>query len=638
MEPGQFLRFSTRIFCAGLLLILGSCRTTPGGEVGPQGWSDEEQSWWYEATQGSRLMPLSWMQTLEQADSSAPFLADANMARFGFLPRTTSFGSRLPVGFAIDDNNDKNLSFSKLDWFEGQGETEKWIGLNCSACHTTQINFGDKALRIDGGPSLVDFQAFVEAVDAALVATRDQPDKWDRFAQKVLGGSQAAEVRPARDTPANRARLKTAIAELIAWQELTERLNSTPIRYGPARLDAFGHIYNKVSMFTQDPQPVANPADAPVSYPFLWDIYRHDKLQWNGIAANSRLKLGNGRFLDYGALGRNTGEVIGVFGDVVIKPVKPKPNGAGYERPSLAGYKSSVWANSLDRLETLLRKLRAPAWNPEFFRETQDDDSKERLRDEGAALFESKCAGCHGQFAGTAPYKVTMVPIRASERALSEPLNPADPTAEAMKRLPNLTDPWMACNAYTYSTRSGVLSGTPQDYITGTQIKETAPIATLLATTVKGALVGKKGQILADAGLTFLGIDRPPRVVTDDTPTAQERLAARLLTCLTDDSPLLAYKARPLDGIWSTAPYLHNGSVPTLYHLLLPAEQRPKTFLMGTRQYDPRHVGYVWEAAPGNSFTFDTKLRGNANGGHDYGAASLTDEQRWALVEFMKTL
>ncbi len=53
----------------------------------------------------------------------------------------------------------------------------------------------------------------------------------------------------------------------------------------------------------------------------------------------------------------------------------------------------------------------------------------------------------------------------------------------------------------------------------------------------------------------------------------------------------LKYKARELSGIWATAPYLHNGSVPSLYELLLPADQRSKRFYVGNAEFDPKHVG-----------------------------------------------
>ncbi|MFP6762192.1 MAG: hypothetical protein VB858_01200, partial [Planctomycetaceae bacterium] len=55
------------------------------------------------------------------------------------------------------------------------------------------------------------------------------------------------------------------------------------------------------------------------------------------------------------------------------------------------------------------------------------------------------------------------------------------------------------------------------------------------------------------------------------------------------------YPARPLAGVWSTAPFLHNGSVPTIYHLLLPADQRPRTFYVGSREFDPEKLGFHFE-------------------------------------------
>jgi hypothetical protein len=100
---------------------------------------------------------------------------------------------------------------------------------------------------------------------------------------------------------------------------------------------------------------------------------------------------------------------------------------------------------------------------------------------------------------------------------------------------------------------------------------------------------------------------------------------------------LLAYKARPLNGIWAAAPYLHNGSVPSLYALLLPPAERPDRFAVGRWEYDPKHVGYASDGQV--PFVLDTSLpgNGNSNGGHEYGT-KLAEEDRWALVEYLKTL
>jgi hypothetical protein len=100
----------------------------------------------------------------------------------------------------------------------------------------------------------------------------------------------------------------------------------------------------------------------------------------------------------------------------------------------------------------------------------------------------------------------------------------------------------------------------------------------------------------------------------------------------------LEYKARPLNGIWATGPYLHNGSVPNLYELLLPSEQRSASFMVGSRELDLKHVGF---RADVGSFKFDTSLPGNSNKGHEgrpYGTDGLTDEERWQLIEYLKTL
>ncbi|MBE1285293.1 MAG: hypothetical protein GJ676_18415 [Rhodobacteraceae bacterium] len=99
------------------------------------------------------------------------------------------------------------------------------------------------------------------------------------------------------------------------------------------------------------------------------------------------------------------------------------------------------------------------------------------------------------------------------------------------------------------------------------------------------------------------------------------------------------YKARTLNGIWATAPYLHNGSVPSLYHLLSPPEERPSTWRYGGWEFDPKHVGLEEFDGP-DGFVLDTSKPGNRNTGHDsriFGKV-FTEDERWALIEYLKTL
>ncbi len=114
------------------------------------------------------------------------------------------------------------------------------------------------------------------------------------------------------------------------------------------------------------------------------------------------------------------------------------------------------------------------------------------------------------------------------------------------------------------------------------------------------------------------------------------------------------YANLPLDGIWARAPYLHNGSVPTLWDLLSPAEARPRVFTLGGDVYEQENMGFVHEVVSGSTaagftradgtphtgpaFVLDTGLRGNGNQGHT-GAAygtGLADEEKRDLIEYLK--
>ncbi len=106
-----------------------------------------------------------------------------------------------------------------------------------------------------------------------------------------------------------------------------------------------------------------------------------------------------------------------------------------------------------------------------------------------------------------------------------------------------------------------------------------------------------------------------------------------------DFQNLEGYLPLPLDGVWLRGPYLHNGSVPTLWHLLNP-DERPVTFYRGCDVIEARDVGFVWNVPDEGGrpfFRFNTRLRGNSNRGHIYGH-NLQDDEKRALIEYLKTL
>ena len=102
------------------------------------------------------------------------------------------------------------------------------------------------------------------------------------------------------------------------------------------------------------------------------------------------------------------------------------------------------------------------------------------------------------------------------------------------------------------------------------------------------------------------------------------------------------YANSPLDGVWLRAPYLHNGSVPTLRDLLKPAKHRPKVYFRGSDEYDPKSMGFKSESPTGPDgrayFRYDTTEPGNLNIGHEgeeFGT-NLREEDKTALIEYLK--
>ena len=592
-----------------------------------QGWSMAQTIAWYTQSQGSRLVPQAWIDHLEQADAAQPFLDPAYIARFRYLPNPTSgwsapeascpFDTKLPLGFTVDCQDDEKFTPTHLRWKAGQANNEPWVGMNCSACHTSVLSYQGKSMRFEGGPTMADFQGFTESLEKALRAAADDPQKFDRFAAGVLGANAAQ---------GDRDMLMAALKTRNDWNARLAALNATDLRYGFGRLDAIGHIFNKTALLAM-PQPdqkqLANPSDAPVSYPFLWNVPQLNKVEWNGLADN--IPIANG--VDVGALGRNTGEVIGVFGDVTIAP----PAGA------LSGYVSSIQIPRLIEMEEQISWLQPPkwpAWLPPL------DQAKV---DRGRTLFTGKhCDTCHSvpsaSWKRDDRYKVQLIQDFVPASFAAAPATPA-----SLLQTPVGTDMWMSCNTVMDRAHSGAFKTAKAGFGGVETTADDAFNVSMVKNAVIGSILQEKGAVLATGLAGVFGIDRglpPPHLGATFAAAASEAKEQRRTACLQFAHPeQIVYKARPLQGIWATAPYLHNGSVASLYELLLPAEKRMANFHVGTVEFDPKTVGYVTDAsAAGNEFTFDTSLDGNKNAGHDYGNAQLSDDERWALVEYMKSL
>ncbi len=540
-----------------------------------QGWTHEQSEKFWFTSQGSRMMPYSWFMAMEVADptSQTLFTDPSNISRYGFIsvPPSPMNKDGLPIGFTKDVGT----------------ANDSYVGLNCAACHTGSLNIGGKFVIIEGAPALGDFWTFLTESVVALESALAVPPKFDRFSKRVLNTDNPTPAA----LDALRASMRTKLIDLQL--RVTQNTPNTP--FGNGRVDALAHILTRVlaqdfNVTANAAAPYSPPIKAPVSYPFLWDTPQHDLVQWNGSAPNSRL-------LQLGPLSRNTGEVLGVFGELEVTP------GTNSILPFLSKpprFKHSVQIANLIALEDMVKTLWSPVW-PKNCLPLADAATLAR----GEAVYKSQCVSCH-------------VILKDPERK-----DPNRQVTAVLKTLPEVvTDPTMAMNFVAWKAKSGPLEGS-LDLIELQKFGPEAPGYNLLLATVNGIVLN--------------GIDKPNGVPVN-IAGLQVNVASDLehFKSALESARTPRYKARPLNGIWATAPYLHNGSVPTLWDLLSTTDNRPQVFYIGSRDFDAEKVGISTKEGPG-TFRFDTSIQGNWRNGHEFGT-SLPVQQKKDLLEYLKTL
>jgi len=254
----------------------------------------------------------------------------------------------------------------------------------------------------------------------------------------------------------------------------------------------------------------------------------------------------------------------------------------------LPGYESTANIKGLGDMLAWVKVLQAPKW-PEFILPKINQSKAAK----GRVLYEQHCVKCHQ--------------LTLTREEQMEPYN-----AVMVLQSEVGTDRAELVLVEESVQKTGILEGSRSGYLFGETFGPTTQAKNLLNITSLGVMARQPIDTFLQGLRASVGVDATP------------------------DSGLYKYKARPLTGIWATAPYLHNGSVPSLYQLLLPSVERDTVFYTGNREFDPKHVGQVSDERD-DLFRFDTRLYGNYNTGHEYGA-TLNDSQRFELIEFMKTL
>lgn len=559
-------------------LMAGSAAAQPAiPELLDQGWDKPTRDAFYWANQGSRLIPYDIFMHLEQADSRELFRSDAHMHALGYLSQASTYNpSGLPIGFTEDS--------WPVDPDNTLPEDTRAVGLSCAACHTTELSYEGHRYRIDGGPALADFERFIRELEQALAATLQDGAKFRRLRVALgIGPLERKRVQTLR------SRLTREHAALAEANDRNAPHNG--VVAGPGRLDALVRIKNRLGGFlspNQDPIP----ADSPASYPFLWDAPFHDYVQWPANVPN----------FDVGSLVRNTGEVMGVFADIEIT-----------ERPGEAPVvETSANLEELLRIEERLLTLQSPRW-PDSLPEVDG-----ALAEEGRQLFGRHCSNCHRDIDRTDPERTVRAQIFGADAAGTDL---AQATHNAMDEL-----------------TTGPLEGLTHGLLGRDTFGATANALDLLGFVVESVVRPFEDDWNArhaDAA----GMELGPKLSAEHNQGLLGAVTRRIKDRSERiDHKLFVYKTRPLNGIWATAPFLHNGSVRTLHQLLLPPGQREQRFCVGSRELDTVEVGLVDDPQCAQGMSFDTSLYGNSNAGHDYDNASLSEAERWALVEYMKTL
>jgi len=404
----------------------------------------------------------------------------------------------------------------------------------------------------------------------------------DAALQATLGDTAKFDrlaTRVKATTPDAKSRFRKRLeSEAARVHEYATRTSVTPHPWGPGRVDALTMIADRVTATLTDIPENWSTGIAPVKPPFLWNAPQGEWTQWAAFAQDP--------------IARNLGETMGVY----------LPIDLSSRSPAEGLFQSAAAIPELKRVEDQLERLAPPSWPENVFGKI--DRAKAKV---GQALFMDYCASCHNAW----PYR------------------------------------WTEPNQY--GKRFILVGLVPQTYVGTDRAQSEALRPFAITGQLRGYLPGEfknKELLPTDAFLVLLQAELRERAIAE-LKLPESRLASlhgyRGLPV--KRGPEGVWKAAPRDGVWATAPFLHNGSVPNLYEMLIPAAERTKKFWLGG-DFDPVKVGIDTTATSG-TFLMDTTLLGNSNKGHSFqdgprgnGVVGplLTDDQRWALIEYLKSI
>ena len=583
------------------------------------GLTAEQKETYYHLSQGAEILPWTLLAAVDVTDpnSTKPFVE--NLDRYGLMP-DPGRPNGLPVGLTLSSNA---FTFG-IDF----------AGVTCAACHTGELRYNGKAVRVDGAPNMFNLQLFYsDAVDALTATLGDRGKLWR--ALKRLGrqdyaryGVAAPFIRPptlvyyGANVLLHRDRLDARLELLSVIRIAKANRDPNHPTSGFGRLDAFDGTRNFIfsrlrkagatgafqvntanmvrldaavkfpwlwSLKASPPAPVDAYRDQPQNFPQVWGFKDYDWVEWTMDTDT--------------VMERNFTETLGAGATVVLDP----------KQASM--FESSIPMQNMHDLEWLAYYINPPQWPAALFGEIKPD-----LATAGKTIFQAQCASCHeyGADRRTATGLLRLRTMRLEDVG-------TDPIAALRISCPIPDTGALAIPPKSFTAEDSQLLKSCAGVTAGSAFTGNS-----FAMTVQAAVDGIKQKAYATAGIDAA----QQRVMEDLDRRGSVKWRDTLLDSKAPNGP---YAARPLYGIWAAAPYLHNGSVPTLYDLLLPPAQRPKTFALGDREYDPVKLGFaVTASCDRQDCLVDTTRTGDGNGGHLWGT-DLSESDRMALLEYLKT-
>ena len=621
-----------RATIVALLLSFGAAAQGPDvTQLVAEGLTDDERRSFYHLSEGGAILPLYWYNHMEVKNTGETFRERA--AFYGFLDDIEDKinPEDLPIGLTVERPGD----LFRI----------KAVSINCAACHVANFEYSDQIVQVVGAPNMIDVRSFAQDIVDSARATftdlhklakllRNDPEVeheegllYDSILSPTMYvvGADRETVVPDSAKPQLEAAIENfriQIDDLLKEPLSNEDPNAVVDLLFEEESFIDPEIDRLVDEAVNNLLSVAIARSQPTSE-FLFGGDNAEEFLRKGfhaIARRFRLHLARGRFLkNFAALDTATHEGYGrldAFGTVrrlvFWKHAKGFELNAPASIPHLWNFKDTKWlhwnANSnsvmqrniaqslgvgaimtdkfevssrlrnIHDLELLAQKIEPPAW-PDVFPPIDTDKL-----DRGAKLFKDNCARCHN----AATWDNSEPPLRVDpEFELSEVQTDAAYIEAFSEKLTN-------GEAYHKAIETGMAKA-----------KENFC------------------EVFGVNNLECASWDEPRR-----TPVIWRAPKK--------------YPARPLDGIWATAPYLHNNSVPTLYDLLTPPDQRPKVFAVGQREYDPVKVGFAQPDVILEPYLYRTHndtepITGNSNLGHDYGT-DLSDDDKFTLIEYLKML